>query len=145
MSPAELADLLERETAEMTPGEWAVNHCRGTDGGDECWQEQPHQDIYAERQAEDGGGLGVADITGDHDEAVADSRGIVALRNHLPAILAALRAPLDVDRLTQALDNVTEYKPEAAVSQTPGTYWTSGRVARAIAAEYARLAAEPRP
>jgi hypothetical protein len=65
-----------------TPGPWAVNACKGTDGGDDCWQDSPHQDIY------DGApGNSVADISGDHPEAIADAHAIVLAHNALPALL----------------------------------------------------------
>jgi len=79
-----LRELVEK----ATPGPWGLNSCEGTNGGDECWQAGPHQDIY--RPDGDGFGTPVVDIEGGDDQTKANAALIVEVVNALPALLDEL-------------------------------------------------------
>lgn len=63
-----------------TPGPWMLNSCEGTNGGDECWQQSGHQDIFVPDGMHRYGTQAV-DIQGGEDQDRWNAEYIVALVN----------------------------------------------------------------
>lgn len=75
---------------EATPLPWRDHFCKGTDGGDECWQPDPHHDLYHPDPDGDGTyGVGGADIM-CVDEDCPEVALILHAVNRLPDYEAAL-------------------------------------------------------
>jgi hypothetical protein len=135
---AELANELERLSAKATPGKWELADWTQDDGPDQWTIEASEPELLRPGQSSiwpDGiRKIQVADVIDgnnrDHDGAL-----IVALRNNLPAILAALRRPApspataEVEKLREAL------RPFAACVRAvkkafPNDPFTAGTVCR---------------
>jgi len=83
---SEARRLLEQ----ATPLPWTDHFCHGTAGGDECWQSDPHHDIFHPDAKGDGSyGTGAADIM-CVDEQCPEVNLVVYAVNHLPDYEAAL-------------------------------------------------------
>jgi len=87
-----IADRLAALREAATAGPWLNHPCSGTSGGAECWQEDPHQDIYHPTTSDASFGSLVLNIQGEDPETVANTALALALVNAAPALEALVRA-----------------------------------------------------
>lgn len=154
----DLATELERLSAAATPGPWEVDNTDNGESGSERfnyysvgagpsgkWQtvfDTLNSDVACVHEEYDGDEYGVTHHAWDEQGRV-NCELIVALRNNLPAIIAALRAQQHAEALAAALEEVAgeleaevEAKRGSVLPRTTERDLLSVRSARAALAAY---------